>query len=142
MLQLIYRSVAAPGIDAGVAARISEYSRQRNRSLEITGVLLFDQRNFVQVLEGGTNIVDLVFGQIQKDDRHSDVTLLSRIEKLERSFPYWSMQLSVVRTAYFEQPPWQNPQFDAASPRFGKAISDVFRYQNRTELAQFEGRAV
>ena len=48
----------------------------RNRALGITGVLCFDERTFVQALEGEAEHVHRIFDRIQRDWRHTDVTVL------------------------------------------------------------------
>lgn len=62
-----------------------------NAANNITGILLYAQQTFFQVLEGEETVVNKVYEMIQKDKRHKDCTIIE-VEKIrERSFPYWSM---------------------------------------------------
>jgi hypothetical protein len=46
---------------------------------------------FFQVLECDEATVSSVYGMIEEDKRHKDVTLIQKENITERAFPYWSM---------------------------------------------------
>ena len=78
----------------------------------VTGALLFNEDLFAQVLEGPLEAVEQIFEQIQRDQRHSDVTILESGPAVERDFPEWSMAFAPMnRTAAFGT---TIPTFDAA----------------------------
>jgi len=62
-----------------------------NAANNITGILLYANRTFFQVLEGEEGVINRVFAMIEKDNRHKDCTLISKEKIKERAFPYWSM---------------------------------------------------
>jgi hypothetical protein len=64
---------------------------RNNPPAEVTGALLFNEGLFAQVLEGPVDSVSRIFETIQRDRRHSDVTVLQNIEAEHRDFPDWSM---------------------------------------------------
>ena len=66
-------------------------SRQNNLKAHVTGALLFNSTCFAQVLEGPLNAVEQTFERIQRDTRHSDVTVLELMPAITREFPAWSM---------------------------------------------------
>src|SRR4051812_34125392 len=68
-----------------------DVARARNQSLGVTGVLLFRDGLFAQILEGDESSVREVFESIQKDPRHHDVQILPRIQYDQRRFQKWSM---------------------------------------------------
>ncbi len=69
-----------------------------NAANNITGILLYAQQTFFQVLEGDEAVVNKVYEMIQKDKRHRDCTIIE-IEKIkERAFPYWSMGFEKIDT--------------------------------------------
>ena len=71
--------------------RLLSQSRRRNCRRGITGMLLYKDCHFMQVLEGDERDVLDVFGDIRKDQRHKSVDTL-RIEYIQcRNFPNWSM---------------------------------------------------
>ena len=70
---------------------ILRVSRERNRLLNITGALFFNEGRFTQVLEGAEGHVRDVFDSIKRDVRHTDVTVLATDASSTRKFPDWSM---------------------------------------------------
>ena len=75
-----------------VVAQILETSQRNNGKVGgVTGALLFNSGSFAQVLEGPRAAVEATFERIQRDARHSDVSVL-QCELVEaRGFPNWSM---------------------------------------------------
>jgi hypothetical protein len=71
--------------------KILEYSQNYNRDNDITGVLLYSDRAFIQHLEGEHDIITALFNKVKKDPRHSDVSLFTISKIHERSFPSWYM---------------------------------------------------
>lgn len=71
--------------------RILASSRRNNVRQGLTGALLFNGDWFAQVLEGSLQAVEAAFERIQRDDRHSDVTLLESGYVAGRDFGEWSM---------------------------------------------------
>jgi Sensors of blue-light using FAD len=76
---------------ANALLSLLEFAESKNRSLNISGILLYHGGIFTQVLEGPQNSVEQLFGIIQLDDRHSEVTVALRGQAAERDFPEWSM---------------------------------------------------
>jgi blue light- and temperature-responsive anti-repressor len=66
-------------------------SRANNAVCDITGALLFNAGCFAQVLEGPLRQVEATFEKIQRDLRHTDVTVLEADYVEQRNFPDWSM---------------------------------------------------
>ncbi len=57
----------------------------------ITGVIVFADRQFAQVIEGPEAAVNALYTRILADWRHSDVQLDVREACTRRRFPSWSM---------------------------------------------------
>ena len=70
---------------------ILEASQRNNREAGISGVLVFNNGVFGQVLEGPPEEVEDMFDRIQADERHFDVTVLETAPLARRSFAQWSM---------------------------------------------------
>lgn len=66
---------------------------RNNAAAGITGLLLFNGRNFLQLLEGERDAVDSLLDRVESDPRHSGVVVVTDLEVAERSFPDWSMRL-------------------------------------------------
>lgn len=91
LVRLIYASRAAGNITADALMPIMKGSRTRNAAAGITGVLVFSDGVFLQLLEGGRNAVSALYNRIACDERHHDVVLLAYDEVDERRFAGWSM---------------------------------------------------
>lgn len=66
-------------------------ARKNNPSLDLTGALLYNTGNFAQVLEGPLASIERIFEVIQRDPRHSEVTVIHTGPASQRDFPDWSM---------------------------------------------------
>jgi hypothetical protein len=62
-----------------------------NRPRDITGMLLYKDGNFMQVLEGEESVVRSVHNIIAADPRHRGLITLLQGFTPERQFPNWSM---------------------------------------------------
>ncbi|WP_019560888.1 BLUF domain-containing protein [Caldimonas manganoxidans] len=91
LVRLLYASRAAQPLTNEVIESILAQSRARNPGLGITGILCHNGGLFMQVLEGGRDPVNELYGQIVRDERHKDVVLLHYEEIAERRFAGWTM---------------------------------------------------
>jgi hypothetical protein len=89
--QLIYASRATRPMSAGDVEAILDVSRRKNALCGISGMLLYDEGSFLQVLEGDEPEVERVYGQLNKDRRHESVVLVHRGPIAQRGFSEWSM---------------------------------------------------
>ena len=90
-VQLIYLSNAKPELKQAELDRILEVSRRNNPPRDITGLLVFANGVFIQVLEGPSTGVHKLFETICDDSRHQDVSMLGEYIGQERIFAKWSM---------------------------------------------------
>lgn len=75
---------------------ILQSSRRNNERDALTGALIYDNRTFLQWLEGGASEIRAVFSRICQDPRHTQIRILT-VRKLEdRWFPDWSMTAAVT----------------------------------------------
>jgi hypothetical protein len=93
LVRLLYASRATGGIDESLMRSILERSRARNPEFGITGVLCIYPGHdvFLQVLEGARSEVNALYGNIVRDTRHRDVTLLHYEPIEQRRFASWRM---------------------------------------------------
>lgn len=81
-------------------ARIEELltcSRAKNARLGITGLLVFRDGTFMQLLEGPQAVVEALFRKIKADERHYALVTLIEGPVPQRSFPNWSMEFRNLR---------------------------------------------
>lgn len=89
----VYCSRAAEGVDEAEVGRIVEAAQQRNLVLGITGVLVFGNGVFFQLIEGPPAQIQKLVAKLHDDPRHSDVVVLDRSEETrERLYPDWEME--------------------------------------------------
>lgn len=91
MIHLVYVSTALNEMDDDELLSLLAQARDRNRRQGITGMLLYSNGNFFQVLEGEENDVGEVYESILKDKRNHGNIVIVKERISERSFPNWSM---------------------------------------------------
>ncbi|WP_420607107.1 BLUF domain-containing protein [Novosphingopyxis sp.] len=92
MRQLLYISSIKPRLVKPIDLEaILEVSRHNNASSNVTGLLFFNGRRFLQALEGQSADVDATFERIQKDPRHHALVILSTRVVQSREFGTWAM---------------------------------------------------
>ncbi len=93
LVRLLYASRTTSEIDEALVSSILERSRKHNLEHGITGILCTTSPGnvFLQLLEGGRAAVNALYGNIVRDPRHRDVTLLDYAEITERRFGSWRM---------------------------------------------------
>jgi hypothetical protein len=65
-----YVSTVSSNLNETDIQKILDYSRDWNINNQITGILLFSEGNFFQVLEGEKELVTELFKRIKMDSRH------------------------------------------------------------------------
>lgn len=88
---LVYVSTAREPMREPDLARLLELARERNKRYGITGMLLYKNGRFIQLLEGQEENVQKIFRSIARDERHYDVQLLWSRYAQYREFPDWTM---------------------------------------------------
>ena len=91
MFYLIYVSSAVQLMDDEALLSLLQQSRKKNARLEVTGMLLYKQGNFMQLLEGEKEVVLELFDTIKKDSRHKDLITIITDDIADRNFEDWSM---------------------------------------------------
>lgn len=99
LVSLTYLSLASRPLEHEELVELLEVSRARNAEAGVTGLLLYADQQFIQVLEGRREDVEATMERIRTDRRHRgiDVTLVEEIE--ERQFPEWWMGFRALDAA-------------------------------------------
>lgn len=90
---LIYQSQLSAECSDDFLRILSREACEKNRSMQVTGILLFNGTEFFQVLEGEENVVDTLFSHICEDLHHTDVVELMRDYSAYRRFSDIGMTL-------------------------------------------------
>ncbi|SOE17704.1 FAD-dependent sensor of blue light [Hoeflea halophila] len=102
MLQMLYVSGASSQMSDTDIEDILTASRRNNLRNCVTGMLLWADGVFIQVLEGEPDTVRSLYRRIQADDRHRNLMLVLEQAAGKRLFSRWSMgfkQLDANRAA-------------------------------------------
>lgn len=102
MYFLIYVSIATVSFSTAELIDLLQHARRNNEKANVTGMLLFKDGNFMQILEGEERVVKALAAKISRDPRHSKMITMLEGPLAEREFENWSMgfsNLDAVQTA-------------------------------------------
>lgn len=92
--RLVYRSRSSEDVTSNETLRqLVGTCQESNDRVGITGLLIFSDECFLQVLEGPLQFVNVLYGNIVRDARHREVELLVFEQIGPRYFDQWSMRL-------------------------------------------------
>ena len=91
MFYLVYVSNATRPLGSPELMDILRVSQESNTQIGITGLLLYKDGNFMQLLEGREHTVRGLLEKITRDPRHYNVVTLQEGTKTEREFSEWAM---------------------------------------------------
>ena len=94
-------------------------AREKNSALQLTGMLLYIEGNFIQVLEGDKEKVMQLFTTISLDPRHNGILKIFEKPLDERNFSDWTMGFKSLT-------------MDEASQLAGyrNLKNDIFKFEN------------
>lgn len=91
MHRIIYLSTATEYLEKEQIESILKKSCAYNLEHTITGILLYIDGDFIQVLEGTKTAISILFEQIKKDKRHKGIICVINETTKNRQFSDWSM---------------------------------------------------
>lgn len=91
LVQMTYASRVVQPLAPHDVQDILAVARKRNTLAGLTGMLVFDHRYFMQVLEGDRNHLKRLLPKLMQDRRHTDFSLISFRTTAKRQFSGWSM---------------------------------------------------
>ncbi|MFQ1699748.1 BLUF domain-containing protein [Loktanella agnita] len=91
MIRLIYCSTAIRDVTDQELVDILRTARRNNIRNGITGMLMYHERAFLQVLEGAEEDVTACYDRIYRDPRHRGLITLDKAPASSRTFTDWSM---------------------------------------------------
>jgi Sensors of blue-light using FAD len=91
LYSLIYVSSAVNPFSQEDLVELLATSRENNASVDVTGMLLYKDGNFMQALEGEEPMVRELYEKIRTDPRHTGEIVLWKGTVRERQFGGWSM---------------------------------------------------
>ncbi|MEM1195054.1 MAG: BLUF domain-containing protein [Pseudomonadota bacterium] len=89
--QYLYISTA-PSLSRDEVDSILAASQRNNPARNVTGLLLYNGRNFLQLLEGEESELVSLMMRISHDPRHTGISMIDRKLVEERVCPNWAMK--------------------------------------------------
>lgn len=103
MKYIIYLSTASIYFKKETLETMLVNFRINNEANQITGMMLFSEGTFLQVLEGNDQDVGNLIKKIEKDKRHHSLVRLDSQQIQQRIFPDWSMGFSIASADEFNE---------------------------------------
>ncbi len=122
MFFLTYASSATGPFSKEDLDELLAQCRENNSALGITGMLLYKDGNFMQVLEGEEEAVRKLYAKIEGDPRPSGTIVLLRGHQEKRQFPDWSMGFRDLNSSEAGNTPGYNEFLNA--PLTGREFSE------------------
>lgn len=133
LIHLIYCSASVKPMGYSELGHILQRARENNLKNNITGILLYSEGSFLQVLEGSSNSVEQIFQSICSDRRHDNITMIIREPIASRTFADWTMGYADLSLHQLEELIGINDFFSSGnsfaniSPGRAKKIISAFR---------------
>ncbi len=122
LFQILYTSYLV-GDEAADLPAIVKSAVRNNELHDITGMLLYSDGIFLQVLEGEREAVLQTFRHIEKDLRHRDVFVLLEQAIEMRQFSNWSMGFKRLTASDLVELPAADQVFRASEDEIGKRVA-------------------
>jgi hypothetical protein len=137
LVSLVYVSFASDEMSDEQLLGILTTARTKNQTLDVTGMLLYHERFFVQALEGEAEVVDELFEKIRTDPRHHDVFTVYKQPIEERTFKNWTMGFNKLDNLKTDDLPGftdflttpHEARFFTENPSRAKMLLETFRDQ-------------
>lgn len=88
---LIYSSTASHAMTRAELQTILEDARSGNAARDVTGLLVYVDGVFLQILEGERDTLTSLVSRITNDTRHRDLQIFYQAEVAQRVFANWRM---------------------------------------------------
>ena len=98
---LIYVSIESRPLQQEDLDDIIDVCTRNNSKNDITGMLLYVDGRFFQVLEGEELAIETLFASISADKRHRDVTIIAKGDLDKRIFKDWTMKFNSISESEF-----------------------------------------
>jgi lipopolysaccharide biosynthesis regulator YciM len=99
LISLVYVSFATQDLTDQELKDILTVARQKNKQLDVTGMLLYRNGFFIQALEGEEAVVKGLYEHIRRDPRHHSITTIVTYPIEERQFADWNMGFNKMTDA-------------------------------------------
>ncbi|WP_300427557.1 BLUF domain-containing protein [uncultured Thalassolituus sp.] len=102
LVRLTYMSRATRDMSLQDIQDILQVARENNQGINICGMLCYDQRYFLQTLEGERDQVNELFLEIAEDPRHDDVVIVGYEYIPATTFGSWDMGFAPASDQFYQ----------------------------------------
>ena len=96
MITLIYHSTSTYESSPEDLIEFLNFIRLEKLSLNVTGILLYHNREILHIIEGEIEVILALFEKVRVDTRHTSVKKLIHFKIKERAYSDWSMAFKEV----------------------------------------------
>jgi hypothetical protein len=132
LIHCVYCSASTRSFGAADLEELLRLARLNNARAGLTGMLLYAEGSFFQVLEGPVEAVDALYSKIELDTRHARMTQIIHEPIQRRLFEEWTMGFSAMSRKEMETMPGTNDFFGQ-----GKCFIDLDAGRAKKLLAAF-----
>lgn len=136
LVHCIYCSAARNDFSPTDLASLLAECREKNSKSGLTGMLLYGDRTFFQVLEGDRPVVEALLEKLKTDPRHERLTKIILEPIGERSFAQWTMGYSRISNKELAEIPGLNDFFGQ-----GRSYMELGEGRAKTLLSAFKDGA-
>ncbi|ROS23323.1 FAD-dependent sensor of blue light [Rathayibacter sp. PhB127] len=109
---IVYASHTAAGLEEADLPALLEQCRANNERLGLTGILLFRDGRFLQLLEGPDATLRERMAIIADDPRHAGLRVLLEEAPAQRLFPSWTMAYEAITDSMTTELPGYRSTFE------------------------------
>jgi hypothetical protein len=91
LFQIVYVSCSVGKLTEMDLDNLLEEIREKNIRKGVTGLLLYNDELFIQIIEGERTVIEELYAVLAKDARHNNIVKILEEPVECRSFPNWSM---------------------------------------------------
>lgn len=138
LYRLVYSSRATQPFWPEDLFNLVEIARRKNALRAVTGMLLYHDGQFLQLLEGNEAEVKAVYQLVQRDQRHENLQILLQGSIATRDFPNWTMGFQSIDDAWNMPPAWSTVleegfNSSATSAQPSAAVQLLLSFQNAVQ---------
>ncbi|TDL45304.1 BLUF domain-containing protein [Microbacterium oleivorans] len=138
VFSVVYSSTATEPFNDDALGELLQQCRSANAQRDITGMLLYRNGRFIQILEGPEQAVRETMGKIERDPRHDHLRVLIDEFTEDRNFAEWTMGYEPIVTSEGDAPEGFRDTFDdleghgdpSATLRAARELSLWFRVRS------------
>jgi hypothetical protein len=94
--EIVYMSLACDSMSSDELGALLDDSRAHNQAAGITGMLIYHEREFMQLIEGERSVIEALYQRIEADPRHQQVYQLWEGPIATRNFVDWTMAFAAL----------------------------------------------